>query len=161
MLNGQLVDVLEAENPTALIVGPDVQTGDISSARVYVDAATHFVRGVTMEMPPPDTSLTDTIIQTVRYEQFREVEGITLPFKITSTTEGLRQLISEELRVVENGNLAIARSQAQQLPAGEKEMQLARIAARERFLNEGIQEDVLTVDSVHVNRPIPPRAFSE
>ena len=59
------------------------------------------------------------------------------------------------------GNLGIARAQAQQLPPGEREVELARIAARERFLNEGIQEDVLTVDSVHVNPEIPSGVFEE
>jgi len=63
------------------------------------------------------------------------------------------------MRIVENGNLTIARAQAQQLPPGEREVELASIAARERFLNEGIQEDVLTVDSVHVNAEIPAGVF--
>ena len=112
-----------------------------------------------MEMPPPDTTLTEMIVQHVRYERFRDVDGIALPFKVRSTTEGLRQLIPDQLRIVEGGNLVIARAQAQQLPPGEREVELARIAARESFLNEGIQEDVLTVDSVHVNPEIPAGVF--
>lgn len=157
--NGQNVYVIEADNPASLIVGGAGPMNDISAARVYVDADTYELRGVTMEMLPPDTSLTEMIVQQVRYELFRDVEGLTLPFKVTTMTEGLKQLIPDELRIVENGNLTIARSQAQQLPPGEREVELASIAARERFLNEGIQEDVLTVDSVHVNADIPPGVF--
>ena len=160
-LNGQQVHVLEADNPSSLIVGTDAPSGGISSARIYVDVESHALRGVTMEMPPLDTTLTEAIVQHVRYEQFRDVEGFTLPFKVRSTTEGLRQLIPDVLRIVEGGNLAIARAQAQQLPPGEREVELARIATRERLLSEGIQEDVLTVDSVHVNSEIPTGVFAE
>ena len=160
-LNGQPVYVIEADNPSSLIVGTDAPSGGISNARIYVDVETHALRGVTMEMPPPDTTLTEMIVQHVRYEQFRDVDGIALPFKVRSTTEGLRQLISDQLRIVEGGNLTIARAQAQRLPHGEREVELARIAARERFINEGIQEDILTVDSVHVNSEIPSGVFAE
>jgi len=158
-LNGQQVHVLEADNPASLIVSADAPSAGIANARIYVDVETSALRGVTMEMPPPDTTLTEMIVQHVRYERFRDVDGITLPFKVRSTTEGLRQLIPDQMRIVEGGNLVIARAQAQQLPPGEREVELARIAARERFLNEGIQEDVLTVDSVHVNPEIPAGVF--
>lgn len=160
-LNGQPVYVIEADNPSSLAVSTDAPAADISSARIYVDVETHALRGVTWEMPPPDTTLTEKIVQHVRYEQFRDVDGISLPFKVRSTTEGLRQLIPDRQRIVEGGNLGIARAQAQQLPPGERHVELARIAAHERYLNEGVQEDVLTVDSVHVNSEIPTGVFAE
>ncbi len=159
--NGRRVNVIEAHNPTALIVGGDGPAADIDRALVYVDAETGDLRGVTMEMPPPDTSSTEMIVQRVRYEQFRAVDGMTIPFKVITTTEGLRGLIPDEMRIVENGGLAIARSQAEQLPPGERAVELARIAVRERFLNEGIQEDVLTIDSVRVGGEIPAGVFGE
>ncbi|MEM1054229.1 MAG: hypothetical protein AAGI52_01780 [Bacteroidota bacterium] len=125
-------------------------------ARVYLDAETMDVRELfhRFEMDTIATPLAQRIL----YEDYREIaDGVRVPFRVRQIQEGVRP--TEDQVLVAGARFAMREQQAQQLPAGEREIALNDLEREKRFFREGINEVTLTIDSVLVN-VAPPDTLS-
>ena len=149
---GHRVYVLDAKNPVTLTAAPEASATALVGARLYIDSETFDVREIRFEVAGEDSSQTEPVVQRILYDDFQEVNGVTLPFTIRTVTSGLLSTLPDDYRMVMGGRLGIERAQAEQLPTGpERDAALQEIDAQERFLNEGILEDVLTIETVQIN----------
>ncbi|NNF57246.1 MAG: hypothetical protein HKN04_03310 [Rhodothermaceae bacterium] len=149
---GHRVYVLDAENPVALTAAPEASATALVGARLYIDSETFDVREIRFEVAGEDSSQAEPVVQRILYDDFQEVNGVVLPFTVRTVTSGLLSTLPDDYRMVMGGRLGLERAQAEQLPPGpQRDEALREIEAQERFLNEGILEDVLTVETVRIN----------
>ena len=125
------------------------------SARVFVDPVTFDV--LEIEQSARVDTFAQPITRRLVYEDFREVEGVRLPYRVRQLDRGQDQQLSESdlatRRVFLGGRLALERQQAEALPPGpERDAAVARATRALENLEAGVQEVVLTVDSVRVTR---------
>lgn len=138
----------------AVLIGEDapVAPADSQEVRVYVDRETFDVLEIYRSRA--DTSFAEPITGRIIYSDFREVDGLTLPFSIRRVATGVNQTISMEQRTVWGGELGLARQRAEALPQGPaRDARIAQIDAQMRQLTDGIVEMTLTVDEVEVGLP--------
>jgi hypothetical protein len=138
-LRGRRVYVLTAE-PEA----PGAPT-----LHVVVDAETFDVREI--EQAVTADTLDRPVLSRLIYDDFRTVDGLTVPFRVRQIREGVDQLIPMRDRMVRGGPLAVAKGQIDRLPPGpERERRRAEIERDLRLYTEGVQETELRVDRVRV-----------
>lgn len=117
--------------------------------RVYVDAATFDVREVYRAVRVD--SLARPVSMRLLYDDFRTTDGVTLPWRLRVVQEGLDQLLGDEGRMVQGGQLGLARAQLQQQPPSpERNAQLAQVERQLRMVTEGIEEAGVRVRRVTV-----------
>ncbi|HYE96487.1 MAG TPA: hypothetical protein VD962_09790 [Rubricoccaceae bacterium] len=151
------VYAIESADPAAFAAAARLLPG-LRAARIAVDAETFDLLELRLTQPAGDSANAPVVVHRVRYDDYRTVDGLTLPFRQAAITEGLRALIPEEQRIVEGGNLALAEERAALLPPGERERRLREIRQRKRYLTEGILEDEVVVREVRITTGAPPPA---
>ncbi len=150
---------LQATDP-ATFVGSSSDATDLapSSAQLVVDAETFRVIEIALISAPLDSTFTRPITQRQVYGDYRTVDGVTIPFVASTFIEGLD--VPMEQRMIEGGNLGMARQRTEQLPPGpERDAALAEIDARTEFLQTGIIEESFQVEQVRVNETAPEGLF--
>jgi hypothetical protein len=155
-LDGASVYVLEASDPAALLGAPPGFAAEGFAARVFVDAETFRLRGLRVETPLPDTTLDGSFVEEHRYDDFQTTDGLTLPFRSTTT---VTQPVSEEQRIVQGGQLGLARQRAEGLPPAERERALRELDEQDRYLQTGVIEKVFRVREVRVGEGAPDGVF--
>ncbi|MEL6615923.1 MAG: hypothetical protein AAFQ43_09305 [Bacteroidota bacterium] len=145
--NGAQTYVLETDNPRDVGIPPARETNS-HLARVYLDAETLDVREIFHRFRA-DT-LAQPLAQRTLYEEYREVGGVRLPYRVRQVQEGLLQIISEEQRIMKGGELGLREQQAQMMPPAQRDSVLREIAREKRFFTEGVNEVILRIDSVAV-----------
>lgn len=147
-INDVAVHVLRAINPKALVgEGADAGIGP-DDATIAIDQQTYRVIEITLVASPEEES--DPWTQRYQYDDYRTMGGITIPFTSSITVEGIE--ITQEMRMAEGAQISMERGQVEQWPDGpEKEARLSELEQRQRYLTEGIIEDVFEVDSVLVH----------
>lgn len=149
--DGRRVYVLSTDDPGALLgegMAP-TDTAGIREVRVYVGAETFDVFEIYQSVTADtlDRAVTSRLI----YSDFREVDGLTLPFTVRQVGTGLDFGISEEERVVLGGQLGLAIQQTQGAPPGpERDARLAELETQQRLVTEGVADTQLEVESVRV-----------
>ena len=162
-LRGETAYVLDAISPALLLGRPGGAPTRLDSVRVLVDAGSFQVREVRMTTPqtsldPAADSTAPPLVQRQLYGDFRTVQGLTLPFQVSTRISGV--VVPEDARAVEGGMLELRRRRAQQLPPAERERVLREVEERERFLRSGEMEQAFTVEEVRVNAGVPEDAFA-
>lgn len=118
---------------------------------VYVDAETFQVREV--ERTVRIDSLARPISSRLFYEDYRTVDGVTLPHRMRVRQEGLEQLLPEAARIREGGELTLQRGQISQMPPSpSRAHMLESIDRRLRAITEGVEEASAEVTRVTVQR---------
>ncbi|GAB5536096.1 MAG: hypothetical protein Rubg2KO_23450 [Rubricoccaceae bacterium] len=125
------------------------------ATRVFVDPETFDI--LEIEQSARIDSFAQPVARRIVYEDFRDVEGIRLPFLIRQLDSGQNQQLSESdqnaRRMMLGGELAFKRQQAATLPAGPERDSAVAAADREiQNLEAGIAEVILRVDSIRVTR---------
>jgi|GEM_PF-3043203 len=134
----------------ASAVAPD-SSGTRAGLVVYVDAETFQVREV--ERTVRIDSLARPISSRLFYEDYRTVEGVTLPHRVRVRQEGLEQLLPEAMRIREGGQLTLQREQIRQMPPSpSRAHMLESIERRLRAVTEGIEEAAAEVTRLTVQR---------
>ena len=147
---GRRAYVLTTDDPGSLTGGVG-RPGESSELRVYVDTETFDVLEI-FQAATLD-SLEATLGQRIVYGDFRETDGLTLPFTLRQTQTGANQLIPQEERIRRGGELALALNRAEQMPRGpEREATIRAIESEQRLYEEGVLEAELTVESVTLDR---------
>ena len=101
-------------------------------------------------------TLAQPLAQRILYDDYREVaEGVRMPFRVRQIQEGNLQLIPEEVKMVRGADIALREQRAQTLPPARRDSALREIAREKRFFAEGINEVILSIDSIRVNVPPP------
>jgi hypothetical protein len=158
-LDGRDVYVVEALRPREfLMLNPAIQQDSGYVARVYVDAETFRVAGLRIEQPPPPGAprpQLGPLVQMHRYRDYREVDGVVLPFQTRLRLEGLLAMMGEEDKIVVGAGLAMRRAQAEQAPPGVRARRLAEIDREIRYYDEGVLSQTFTVREVRVGVPPP------
>lgn len=134
-------------------VAPDSAGGTPNRARlaVYVDATTFQVREV--ERTVRIDSLARPLSLRLFYEDYRTVDGVTLPHRIRVRQDGFEQLLDERARTVEGGQLTLQSQQLRQMPSTpERAAMIEGIERRLRALTEGVEEATAEVTRVTVQR---------
>lgn len=129
--------------------GLDSTTTGGTTLRVYVDAATFDVREVyrAVRLDSLERPLTSRLL----YDDFRTADGVTLPWRIRIVQEGLDQLEDPTGKIVEGGQLTLAREQLRSQPSSpERTQRLADVERRLRVLTEGVEEATRSVQRVTV-----------
>ncbi|MDX1420524.1 MAG: hypothetical protein R3181_11205 [Rubricoccaceae bacterium] len=160
--DGETLYVLDADDPGPVLGAPDGAPTTIDSIRVYVDAEAFRVREVVVTTPqtsldPEADASAAPLVNRRRFGDFRTVDGVALPFLITTQISGV--VVPEETRAVQGGMLELQRRQAQQLPAAERARVLEQIENRRRFLTTGELEETFAVEAAEVNAGIPEGTF--
>ena len=138
-LRGRRVYILTAE-PEA----PGAPT-----LHVVVDAETFDVREI--EQAATADTLDRPILSRLVYDDFRTVDGLTVPFRVRQIREGIDQFIPMEQRMVRGGQLSVSRGQIDLLPpSAARERRRAELDREIRLYTEGVQETDLRVDQVRV-----------
>ena len=151
--DGRDAYLFTTDDPSVLI-GEDAPAppGDTQTARVYVDAATFDVLEIYRSVS--DSTFTEPLTDRLIYSDFREVDGLTLPFTVRRVTTGVNQQIGEDEKMILGGQLGIARQTAESMPAGpERDARIAEIDAQMRAVNEGVAEMRLDIEEVRVGAP--------
>ena len=150
--DGRRAYALVTDDPGAILGAPGVVAPDSTTDRefrVFVGAETFDVFEI-YQSARADTSA-EAVTSRLIYSDFREVDGLVLPYAVRQVETGLNQMISEEERMVMGGQLGLAIQQAGQMPAGpEREARLAELEAQRRLIGEGTAEASLQVESVTV-----------
>jgi hypothetical protein len=153
------VYVVEALNPRAfMMMSPAVRQDSGYSVRIYIDSETFRVSGLRVEQPAPAGAPrpeAGPLVQMHRYQDYRETEGVTLPFRTRLRLEGLLAVIPEEEKMVAGAGLAMRRAQASQLPPALRERRLAEVDREVRYYDEGVLTGTFTVREVRVGAPTP------
>ena len=129
--------------------------GIARSTRVFADPETFDI--LEIEQSARIDTLVQPIVRRFVYEDFREVEGVRLPFRLRQLDSGQDQQLSASDRsarqMVLGGQLAMAQQRAEALPAGpERDAAVARATRDMQNLQQGILEVVLEIDRVEVTR---------
>lgn len=160
-LDGVEVLAYTLANP-ASVLGPQQggpgATDSLTSAQFFLDAGTYEVRGLTLTNRLQGYE--SPLISRVRYSNYRDVDGVPLPFETLVHTEGLAQLFSEEDRIVVGSRLELLRRRAQQMPPAQRAEVLRDVERHQQAMNEGVQEEVFTVMSARINAELPPDVFA-
>ncbi len=120
-----------------------------ASVRVYVDANTFRVREVYRAVRAD--SLARPLTSRIFYDDFRTADGITLPWRLRIVQEGVDQLMGEETKMVEGGQLTLMISQLRAAPPSPaRNVRLAEAERRMRAISEGVEEMTVTVRRVTV-----------
>jgi len=158
-LDGRDVYIVEAMRPREFLsMNPAIQSDSGYAARVYIDTETYRVVGVRVEQPAPPGAprpALGPLVQMHRYRDYRETNGVTLPFTTTIRLEGLLAVIAEEEKMIAGAGLAMRRAQAEQLPATVRARRLAEVDREIQYYDEGILTGTFTVREVRVDAPSP------
>ncbi|WP_412060247.1 hypothetical protein [Rubrivirga sp. IMCC45206] len=150
--DGRSVYVFSTDDPGVLVGEPGNAPADSASTRafrVYVAADTYDVYEIYQSVTADSLDVTSRII----YSDFRDVDGVRLPFSIRQVETGLNAGISSDEKMLMGGQLGLALRQAQASPAGpERDARIAELEAQQRLIGEGIMDSELTVDEVRVGR---------
>jgi hypothetical protein len=150
--NGARVYVLTTDSPAAILGTPEATDADAqqTTLSIFVDAATFDVREIHQSVQVD--SLERPLSVRFLYEDFREVEGASFPFRVRLVREGFNQLIPEGVRMVQGGQLGYAMEQArsQRTRGPEQEARAAELERQFRALTEGIEEQEMTVQEIRV-----------
>ena len=162
-VDGVRAYVLEADDPGVLVGAPAGAGSSLDSVRILIDAESFHVREVRLSTPqtaldPDAPADAPPLVQRQRYDDFRTVDGLSLPFRTTTVLSGV--VIPDESRIVQGGMLDLQRRQAQQLPPDERARVLADVERQLRFLETGEQEQSFVVTSVEVNAGVPDDLFA-
>ena len=125
------------------------------ATRVFVDPETFDI--LEIEQSARIDSFAQPVARRIVYEDFRDVEGLRLPFLVRQLDSGQNQQLSTSdqnaRRMMLGGELAFKRQQAANLPAGPERDSAVAAADREiENLEAGIAEVILRVDSIRVRR---------
>lgn len=132
-------------------VAPDSAGADRAGLVVYVDAETFQIREV--ERTVRIDSLARPISSRLFYEDYRTVDGVTLPHRMRVRQEGLEQLLPEAARIREGGQLTLQREQIRQMPPSpSRAHMLDSVERRLRAITEGIEEASAEVTRLTVQR---------
>lgn len=116
---------------------------------VVVDAETFDVREI--EQSVRVDTLAQPLVTRLLYDDFRTVDGLTLPFRVRQVNEGLGQFISASERMVQGGRLGMKRQALEQeRPSAERDRRRAALERQMRLYSEGVQETELRIDGVRV-----------
>ena len=148
--NGRPAYVLSTDDPGAIVGQSDVPMAGRQRLRLYVDPETYDVLEIYQSFSPD--SLGAEVTSQYVYSDFRTTDGLTLPFSVSQLSSGLDLGVSDQQKMVQGGQLGLARSQiTEQMPPGpEKDAKLAEIDAQLRMINDGELETTLVVDRIEV-----------
>lgn len=141
-------------NDPSVLLGEEsyVAAGDSTTTRIYVDAATFDVLEIYRSLQ--DSTLAEPITDRLVYSDFRDVDGLTLPFQIRHVLTGVSQALDDNAKMVRGGQLGLAKQQLEsQPPSPERDAQLAEIESELRAITEGVAERTLTIEAVRVGAP--------
>lgn len=148
--NGSSVYILSTDDPEHVLGLPKSEaTNESKSLSVFVDAETFAVREIQQSMRVD--SLERPISMRYVYSDFRPIDGVSLPFSVRQIKEGVDQLVTSMMRMVEGGQLTMALNQAKQAaPSPERDRQIADLERQMRAMQEGVDEMELIVDSIRL-----------
>lgn len=150
--DGRPVYVLVTDDPTAMLGGGAPAPAGDRELRLYVDPETFDVLEIYQSFEADTTAFTTRLI----YSDFREADGLRLPYRVRQVTTGLNQAISPNERIAIGGQIGLALRQTEQMPMGpERTARTRELEAELRRVNEGIDEAELEVESVRVGVPEP------
>ncbi|MEM6287037.1 MAG: hypothetical protein AAF845_07760 [Bacteroidota bacterium] len=145
---------LFSTNDPSVLLGEDayVAAGDSTQTRVYVDVGTFDVLEIYRTLS--DSTLAEPITDRLIYSDFRDVDGLTLPFQIRHVLTGITQTLDSNQRMMRGGQLGLAKQQLEgQPPSPERDAQLAEIESELRAITDGIAERTLDIEAVRVGLP--------
>ena len=150
--DGRAALIVSTADPSLTGAGAD---GIARSTRVFADPETFDI--LEIEQSARIDTLAEPIVRRFVYEDFRDVEGVRLPFVLRQLDSGQDQQLSPSDRsarqMVMGGRLAMAQQRAEALPAGpERDAAVARVSRDMENLQRGVLEVVLEIDSVEVTR---------
>ena len=150
--DGRPVYVLATGDPTAMLGGGAPAMDGTRELRLYVDPETFDVLEIYQSFEADTTAFTTRLI----YSDFREADGLRLPYRVRQVTTGLNQAIPQNERIAIGGQIGLALRQAEQMPMGpEREARTQELEAELRRVSEGIDETELQIESVRVGVPEP------
>ncbi|MGB3542523.1 hypothetical protein [Rubrivirga sp.] len=146
--DGRRAYLLQSSDPGMLIGEPGLSAELGLQTRVYVDAETFDVleiyRGI-------ESDTTGAVTGRIIYSDFREADGLRLPYRVREVTTGLNGAMDSDTRMVMGGQLSLQKRQLEAAPASpERDERLAQVNAQLRMLNEGVLENEVVVESVEV-----------
>lgn len=147
--DGRRAYVLTSDDAGVLLGAPGNAGGPDLEVRVYVDAETFDVLEIYTSAATDDAS--EPTVGRIIYSDFREADGLRLPYRVREVTTGLSSMIDDDTRMVQGGALSLQKRQLEAAPPGpERDAQLAQVNAQLRMLNEGVLENEVVVESVRV-----------
>ena len=149
--DGRRAYLLTSADPGMLIGEPGTGDEPGLETRVYVDAETFDVleiyRGI-------ESDTTGAITGRIIYSDFREADGLRLPYRVREVTTGLIGAMDDDARMVQGGALSLQKRQLEAAPPGpERDERLRQVDAQLRMLNEGVLENEVVIESVEVGPP--------
>ncbi len=145
--DGRRAYVLATGDPAALLGGTP-PPGD-HELRVYVDAETFDILEIYRSVSTDSTkaAITDRLV----YSDFQTTDGLTLPRTVHHVVTGVNRDLTEEIKVAELGNIALARARAEKMPEGpERRVAIEQADRQQRLVAEGVAEATLEVKEVTV-----------
>jgi hypothetical protein len=98
-----------------------------------------------------EADTTDAITGRIIYSDFREADGLRLPYRVREITTGLLGAMDDDTRMVQGGALSLQKRQLEAAPPSpERDERLSQVNAQLRMLNEGILENEVVIESVEV-----------
>ena len=150
--DGRPAYVLSTDNPEAMLGGGAPGVAGERELRLYVDPETFDVLEIYQSFEADSTALTTRLI----YSDFRDADGLRLPYRVRQVTTGLNQAIPQTERIAVGGQIGLALRQAEQMPQGpERQARTQELEAELRRVTEGIDETELEVETVRVGAPEP------
>ena len=162
-LDGQDVHVLYVDDVTALT--DETEDEVPGSMTFYVDAERYVPLRMTYQVEMERDGTTQQLNPVISFEDYREVEGLLLPYKTSMVIENIDTGMSPEEREEAEQSLAEMEKQLEEMPAAQRRMMEGMMKQQLERLREvlagGSMTMVMEVEDVQVNTGLSDDLFEQ
>lgn len=148
---GELADMVDEPG--------DAGEFEVQRITLYLDAADHLMRKMTMEGTTRASGQAQPITVETQFEDYRDVQGVVYPFRTVMTTRGIAASVPQQELEEARRNLEEMRAQMENMPAAQREMVERMIRPQmeqfERMMEGGDMTATIEVTDLRVNAGPP------
>lgn len=134
------------------------------SVLFFVDPDAWLLVRISIHGSLPTQGQDGNVTPTIDFEDFRDVEGMMVPFLTRITMVGVQVDVSQQQLDDAQQSLAQLEQRLQSLPAAQREMMMDRLRPQlermQQIVDSGTLETVFEVESVEVNTGLPDSMFN-
>ncbi len=134
------------------------------SVLFFVDPDPWLLVRISIHGSLPTQGQDGNVTPTIDFEDFRDVEGMMVPFLTRLTMVGVQVDVSQQQLEDAQQSLAQLEQRLQSLPAAQREMMMDRLRPQlermQQIVDSGTLETVFEVESVEVNTGLPDSMFN-
>jgi hypothetical protein len=155
-LNGFKTHIVFSDKLSDLFPAEEETHIEFRNVKFYIDTADLVIRKIEYEMKAEiDGRQPQTINQSITMDDYRDIEGMMIPYKTTLILEGITGAMTEEERQEAEQAVAQLEQQMEQMSEQEQEMMRQMVGPQleeyRKIMEEDRMEQTITVQEVRIN----------